>query len=97
MFMILVGYPSEAEELEIISRTTSGHTHLVQRVLGEAEIQGMQELVCKIPASPHVVKYAMDIVRKAARIVIKNLLPLFQILCGNIFLGVRGPELGKPW
>jgi len=65
MFMILVGYPSEAEELEIISRTTSGHTHLVQRVLGEAEILGMQELVCKIPASPHVVKYAMDIVRKS--------------------------------
>jgi MoxR-like ATPase len=25
----------------------------------------MQELVCKIPASPHVVKYAMDIVRKS--------------------------------
>jgi MoxR-like ATPase len=65
MFMILVGYPSEAEELEIISRTTSGHMHPVQRVLSEAEIQGMQELVCKIPASPHVVKYAMDIVRKS--------------------------------
>lgn len=63
MFMILVGYPTESEELEIISRTTSGRFSPVEQVLAEAEIQAMQDLVCKIPASPHVVKYSMDIVR----------------------------------
>ena len=63
MFMILVGYPTESEELEIISRTTSGRFSPVEQVLAEAEFQAMQDLVCKIPASPHVVKYAMDIVR----------------------------------
>jgi len=65
MFMILVAYPSESEEMEIISRTTSGKTNPVERVLDQADILEMQKLVCKIPVSPHVVKFAMDIVRKS--------------------------------
>jgi len=63
MFSLRVGYPSEAEEEEIASSTTSDHSvELIKRMSGE-EILRLQKLVRRLPVSPHVVKYATRLAR----------------------------------
>ncbi len=64
MFMVDVGYPSAAEELEIVRSTTSGTQKALTHVLGQAQIRALQELVLRVPASDHVIAHAVDIVRK---------------------------------
>ena len=63
MFSLRVGYPSETEEEEIASSTTSDHSvELIKRMDGE-EILLLQKLVRRLPVSPHVVKYATRLAR----------------------------------
>ncbi len=63
MFNILVDYPSEAEEIEIMRRTTAAHEIEVREVMTGEEILSLQETVRRIPIADHVVKYAMRIAR----------------------------------
>ncbi|MSR30495.1 MAG: MoxR family ATPase [Gemmataceae bacterium] len=65
MFMIRLDYPSEEEEFQIISRTTTGSQPTLTRVLAAEDISRMQELVRRIPASPHVIRYAMEFARRS--------------------------------
>ena len=63
LFQIDVDYPSEAEELEIVQRTTSPPTEAPEAVLDKAEILALQHLVPRVPVAPHVLEHAVAIVR----------------------------------
>ena len=64
MFMVDVGYPSAAEEMEIVRSTTSGMREPLSHVLGQAQIRALQELVLRVPAADHVIAHAVELVRK---------------------------------
>jgi MoxR-like ATPase len=63
MFNIKVGYPSEAEEMEIVKRTTSRMKVDVASVLSAEKVMEVQELVRDVPVADHVVAYALRLVR----------------------------------
>jgi len=63
MFNILVDYPSEAEEMEIMRRTTSATHQELEALLSGEEILALQEIVRKVPISDHVTRYAMRLTR----------------------------------
>jgi len=63
MLMVEVNYPDADEELEVVRRTTTAETVVVEPVLGPADILALQALVRRIPVSEHVLQYAVDLVR----------------------------------
>jgi MoxR-like ATPase len=63
MFQIDVDYPSESEEEEIVRQQTSDHRPELSRVLSPQRILQLQELVRRVPAADHVVKYAVALAR----------------------------------
>ncbi|MBL8763491.1 MAG: AAA family ATPase [Phycisphaerae bacterium] len=63
MFQIVIRYPSAAEELEIVKRTTGGAHGEPEAVLDAADINRLQELVRRTPVADHVLKYALRLVR----------------------------------
>jgi MoxR-like ATPase len=67
MLNIMVDYPSEAEELDIVRLTTSVHRPVVSKVLSGADILGLQELVRKVPIADHVARYAVRLTRNSRR------------------------------
>jgi MoxR-like ATPase len=63
MFNIRVDYPSEAEEVQIMKRTTAGAAAPVERVLAGEEILRLQEIVRKVPISDEVIRYVLRLTR----------------------------------
>ncbi len=64
MFEILVDYPEEEEEYKILCVTTSEMPGKAAKVLSGEDIQKLQEIVRRVPVAEHVVRYAMELVRK---------------------------------
>jgi MoxR-like ATPase len=63
MFYVDVDYPSAEEEVRIVNATTSSARPVLRRVLSPARIRQLQELVLRVPAADHVVRYAVELVR----------------------------------
>ena len=63
MLNILVDYPSEADELEIVRLTTSAEKPKVDKVLSGSEILELQKIVRRIPVAEHVYGYAVRLTR----------------------------------
>jgi MoxR-like ATPase len=63
MFNVNVTYPSKADEVAIVTRTTGGDNPALNRVLSGADIIAFQDLVRRIPASPFVIEYAVRLAR----------------------------------
>ncbi|HKB35060.1 MAG TPA: MoxR family ATPase [Gemmataceae bacterium] len=63
MFNIIVGYPSRAEELEIMKRTTSNVKVELEALLSGQQILQLQEVVRQVAVADHVFAYAADLVR----------------------------------
>jgi MoxR-like ATPase len=63
MFNITVGYPSRADELEIMKRTTSIEKPQLEPVLAAEQILHLQEVVRQVVVADHVFAYAADLVR----------------------------------
>jgi MoxR-like ATPase len=63
MFNILVGYPSRAEELDIMKRTTSTQRVELAPLLNAEQILHLQEVVRQVVVADHVFEYAADLVR----------------------------------
>jgi MoxR-like ATPase len=63
MFNIQIDYPPLEQEIEIVATTTSGYQPVLNKVINREKIQQMQELVRKVPASAHVIGYAVKLVR----------------------------------
>ncbi|ADG67631.1 ATPase associated with various cellular activities AAA_3 [Planctopirus limnophila DSM 3776] len=64
MFKVYVRYPTFLEEREIARRTTSVQSDKIQHVLSGADILEIQKLVRQVPASEHVIDYALALVRQ---------------------------------
>ena len=64
MFYVTVDYPSASEEMEIVRSTTVAARAKLTRILSPARIRELQDLVLRVPAADHVVKYAVDLVRR---------------------------------
>ncbi|MEM9481584.1 MAG: MoxR family ATPase [Verrucomicrobiota bacterium] len=63
MFKVFVRYPNYAEEYRVADLTTSADAEAVEPVLTAEEIQRTQDLVRRVPAPPHVIHYALRLVR----------------------------------
>jgi len=63
MFNITIDYPPLEQEMEIVATTTSAYRPVLQKVITGQKIQEMQELVRKVPASSHVIGYAVRLLR----------------------------------
>ena len=63
MFNIMIDYPPLEQEIEIVATTTSGYQPVLNKVINEEKILQMQDLVRKVPASSHVIGYAVKLVR----------------------------------
>ena len=63
MFSIDIGYPDEEEELTIVEQTTTDSDSQISSVFTKEEVMAYQDLVRRIPASRHVIKYAVALTR----------------------------------
>jgi MoxR-like ATPase len=63
MFNISIDYPPLEQEMEIVAATTSSYQPVLQKVITGQKILEMQELVRKVPASSHVIGYAVKLLR----------------------------------
>jgi MoxR-like ATPase len=63
MFNVIVGYPSRAEEIDIMKRTTSTHKPQLEAMLSGEQILKLQEIVRQVVTAEHVFSYAADLVR----------------------------------
>jgi MoxR-like ATPase len=63
MLSINIGYPTRAEEREIVMATTQSTRQEIRPVLHGQDILWIQQLVRAVPASQHMVDYAVDIAR----------------------------------
>ncbi len=63
MFKVFVDYPSYAEEYKVAATTTSADVASVDEVLSGEDIEKIQGLVRRVPVPPHVIHYALRLVR----------------------------------
>ncbi len=63
MLSINIGYPTRTEERDIVLATTQSTHQDVKPVLHGHDILWIQQLVRQVPASHHVIDYAVDLVR----------------------------------
>jgi MoxR-like ATPase len=64
MFYVGVDYPSAEEEVQIVRATTTAARPVLRRVLSPGRIRELQDLVLRVPAADHVVRYAVELVRR---------------------------------
>lgn len=62
MFKVLVDYPSRAELVEIMTRTTGVEVASLNRVTDDRRLIAMRELVRSVPVARHVLDYAVRLV-----------------------------------
>ena len=63
MFSLWMDYPSVQEEEDIVQATTATLDQTVEQVFSREQMTEFQDLVRRVPASPHVVSYAVAISR----------------------------------
>jgi len=64
MFNILVDYPTEDEEFDIVRLVTGAQEVQLKPILSREDIMRLQDIVRRVPAADHVVRYAMTLARK---------------------------------
>ena len=62
MLQVDVNYPTLEEEVQIVKRGTSAEKPVIAKVLSPERILALQELVLRVPAADHVVRYAVNLV-----------------------------------
>jgi MoxR-like ATPase len=63
MFKVFVDYPSYSEEYKVAATTTSSETATVDEILNAEDLIKIQNLVRRVPVPPHVIHYALRLVR----------------------------------
>lgn len=63
MFNVMVNYPTEDEEFDIVRLTTAPRKVELRHVLTAEDVMALQELVRKVPVADPVVRYALKLVR----------------------------------
>jgi MoxR-like ATPase len=67
MFMVMVDYPSEDDELEIVRRTTADIETQLTRTLSAEQIVELGQIVRKVPVADHIARYALRLARLTRR------------------------------
>ena len=65
MFNVGIDYPPFDQEMEIVATTTSSYHPVLKKVINGEKILEMQELVRRVPASSHVIGYAVKLLRSS--------------------------------
>jgi MoxR-like ATPase len=65
MFNIGIEYPPFDQEVEIVTTTTTSNQPVLNKVIPGEKILQMQELVRRVPASSHVIEYAVKLLRSS--------------------------------
>lgn len=65
MFDVLMDYPSFQDEVEIIRRTTSSYSPVINPVVSKEDIINYQDLIRKVPVSDELVQYVVSVVEKS--------------------------------
>ena len=63
LLYIKIGYPTEREEIEVLSSTTGSKKPIIQPVIDAAEIIRLQQLVREVHISDELVRYVSSIIR----------------------------------
>ncbi|MEO0512070.1 MAG: MoxR family ATPase [Planctomycetota bacterium] len=63
MLQIRIGYPTEAEELEIVRRSSSKADVAIEPVLGAEDIERIRKLILSVEVPDYVLRYALRLVR----------------------------------
>jgi MoxR-like ATPase len=63
LLYIKIGYPTEAEEIEVLLNTTGSRKYQVQAVIGTEEILHLQKVVREVVISESLVRYVVQLVR----------------------------------
>jgi len=61
LFKVMVPFPSEADLITIMDRTTGAESASAQKIATAAEIVEMQRLARAVPIAPHITAYAVSI------------------------------------
>ncbi|MFO0917957.1 MAG: MoxR family ATPase [Planctomycetaceae bacterium] len=67
MFEILVRYPTQDEEFEIVRQTTGGSPAPVRKVLSYEEWIALQQIVRQVPVADSIIRYGMHLARMTRR------------------------------
>jgi len=67
MFMIMVDYPEEEEEFQIVKMTTASRQVELSHVLSAQDILLLQDIVRKVPVADHVIRYALRLTRSTRK------------------------------
>ncbi|MEE2643192.1 MAG: MoxR family ATPase [Planctomycetota bacterium] len=63
MFQVVVDYPSEEEEFDVILSTTSGPAQTLEEIIGREELVEFAKVVRQIPVADYIGRFALAIVR----------------------------------
>jgi MoxR-like ATPase len=63
MFSIMVDYPSQSDEMEIVRRITRGEEESIEQVLHKDELITYHQLLQKVPISDEVITFATTLVK----------------------------------
>jgi len=89
LLAILIDYPSETEEVEILKTTTGKITDPIQAVFDQASILQLQELVREVFIGDHLLKYVNQLVRQT-----RPVSSSINTITSNIQWGA-GPRAGQ--
>ena len=64
MFMVLVDYPDEDEELQIVKQTTADVEAVIKSTLTAGDILELSHLVRRVPIADHLARYAVQLARQ---------------------------------
>jgi MoxR-like ATPase len=67
MFMVMVDYPSEEDELEIVRRTTADIETRLTATLNAEQIVELGRIVRKVPIADHIARFALRLARLTRR------------------------------
>ena len=67
MFQIMVDYPTEEEEFQIVKQTTTQAKPMIEKVLSIEEILALQQVVRNVPVADYVIRYGMNFSRLTRR------------------------------
>jgi MoxR-like ATPase len=64
IFMVLVDYPDEEDELEIVKRTTADVSTALTSALSPQDILELSHIVRRVPVADHLARYAIQFARR---------------------------------
>ncbi len=62
MFNILIHYPDQSEEIDIVRRLTSTNQQSISPVISKEDLSKFQDLIKQVPVADNVIEYAVNLV-----------------------------------